>query len=373
MRILILCDHYPLSPRVIKMRNSLMELYPNSIVRVFAWNRENNVVNEDYVETFNQSLGYGNKIKKALNLVRFIKQAGIYVKKFKPTYIHAIDVEMLLTSVLISNGQKIIYEVYDIKFFRNKILNEIREKTEFFALKKYVDSMILASPFFEIYYNDNKMQNIKKVTINNKPSKEVLLKKRSNYMAQYKGKIENKLVVGFIGTIRYKEILINLINASKELDNIVILLAGDGPYFEHIKTYINENGFKSKVIMTGRYSNYDLKDIYDACDYIWAAYPNKDLNVKYAISNKFFESIIFRKKVIVSESTMLGEYVYKSDNGLTVNPYSVDDIMLLLKSLKRYECKKANNSLKEGLYWEDEHHKLLNIYHDSKEEMLMVK
>lgn len=366
MKILILCDHYPLSPRVKKVRNSLLKLYPSSTIKVFAWNRENNMVSEDYVVTFNQDIGYGNKLKKALNLPKFIKQAKIYAKKFNPTHIHAIDIEMLITSTLISSNENLIYEVYDIKFYKPRIIKLIREKIETFIIRKHIKGIIFASPFFDIYYTQIGIRDIQKIVLNNKPSSNMIGSRETSYMNQFEVLLEGKCVIGFIGTVRYQNILINLIDASRSLDNIAILIAGDGPSYNYIKDYIEDNDLGNKVIMTGRYEIEDLKTIYDACDYVWAAYPNEDLNVKYAVSNKFFESMVFGKKVIVSELTMLGDMVEEMDVGYTVNPYDVEEIYDLLKVLEKKYNKKSYMSFDEGLFWEDEEIKLLNIYQDSK-------
>ena len=361
MKILILCDHYPLSPRVKKLRNSLLKLYPGSVVKVFAWNRENNLVKEDYVETFNQNIGYGNKIGKALNLVKFLRNSKLCIKKFKPTHVHAIDIEMLIVSGLILKNEKLIYEVYDIKFYKPKIVKFIREKIETFFIKKYVNSIIFASPFFDNYYTQIGIENILKVTLNNKPSCEMLECKDSHYMNPFKKFLDGKLVIGFIGTVRYSDILINLIDSSRTLDDIIILIAGNGPSYNYIKDYITHNDLKYKVIMTGRYESNDLKSIYNVCDYIWAAYPNNDFNVKYAISNKFFESMVFNKKVIVSRDTMLGDYIEKENVGFTIDPYNTKQIIDLLRSLNKSNI---NNNIvfDDGLYWEDEEEKLSNIY-----------
>ncbi|QUH19067.1 glycosyltransferase [Alkaliphilus sp. B6464] len=362
MKILILCDHYPLSPRVKKVRNSMINQHENCEIKVFAWNRESKPVMEDYVEVFNQNIEYGNKKDKAINLARFTLKAKEYFNKFNPDYIHAIDFEMLISSVIISRKAKIIYEVYDIKFLRNKVLNWIREKLELNIIKKYVSAMVLASPYFEIYYNSKGINKITKITINNKPSKRLETFKSNEYMLPYESTLKNKTVIGFVGTIRYKNILLNLINAANNIENIIILLAGSGPNFNDIKEYIETNNLQHKVIMTGRYQELDLPSIYNVCDYIWAAYPNKDINVKYAISNKFFESIIFKKRVIVSEKTMIGQSVIDLNIGYTVDPHDVVEIISLLTLFDKGYRFDSSVMFDNSLFWEDEEVKLLNIY-----------
>lgn len=362
MKILMLSDHYPLSPRVKKIRNSILKLYPESDIKVFAWNRENTTKAEDYVETFNQDLGYGNKLSKLFNLFKFKKNAIIFFDEFKPDYVHAIDLEMCIVARGISKKVRLIYEVYDIKFFGNKILNCIREKLELTIIKNYISGMILASPYFKIYYNGKGASKIDKIIINNKPSNSIKSNKSEGFMSNYMDLLRDKIVIGFIGTIRYKDILLNLINSVKDNDKVKILLSGSGPHLNFIKEYVEKNNLQDKVIMTGRYKEADLEEIYDACDYIWAAYPNKDLNVKYAISNKFFESIVFNKKVIVSENTMLGDSVLALKKGYVVNPYAPKDIEALIEKLEINKHKLEKWSFGKGFFWEDEELELKKIY-----------
>lgn len=360
MKVLILCDHYPLSPRVKKTRDSLLKLYPDCIVKIYVWNRNNQAVSEDYVVSFNQNLGYGNKLKKLLNLFNFIKRAKQFSRIFKPTYIHAIDVEMLITSAFVKNKSKIIYEVYDIKFLNNKLLNQLRERIEFFIINKFNTYMILASPYFELYYS--KLKYIKKIVINNKPSIKSLNRKNYGYMIKYEPYLQGKRVIGFIGTVRHEAILLNLINAAIKIGDIVILIAGQGPSYNPIKKYIEDNRLEKKAILTGRFDECDLKKIYESCDYIWAAYPSKDLNVKYAISNKYFESIVYKRKIIVSDSTYVGDYVNKLNIGYTVNPYDEIKIEKLLRILEKKYDYTEPKELREHLWWEDEEKEFLKIY-----------
>lgn len=362
MKILILCDHYPLSPRVKKIRNSLLKNMHEAEIQVFAWNRAHVEVEEDFVISFDQEIGYGNRLNKIKNFKKFISHARKYSESFKADFIHAIDLDMLIATMCLYKNSKLIYEVYDIKFLHNKILNSVREKIEAYIMNKKVDGIILASPFFECYYKKIGVKKVEFVVINNKPNKNILSNQTDNYLTNYNKAIQNKSVIGFVGKIRYKEILINLIESIKYEPNTAILLAGDGADYDYINKYINENELSSRVIMTGRYDQANLKTIYDACDYIWAAYPNKNLNVKYAISNKFFESLIFNKNIIVSNNTEIGRLVKQLKLGYTVDPYNRNNIMKLISSLDTTEKQTKKFKVEKNLFWEDEEQELEKIY-----------
>lgn len=362
MKILIICDHYPLSPRVKKIRESLIKLYQEAEVKVVAWNRNNDNIKEDYVVSLNQKIGYGNTCKKFMNLYKFMKIVRKEIKLFKPTYIHAVDFEMLLIASLVVNRSKIIYEVYDIKFFSNKIVNKFRENIEKFIIKNRVDDIILASPYFEKYYISYGTGQKNIIILNNKPSINYIKNSRKGYMGNYENILKDKITVGFIGTIRYRNILLNLINAAKEIDSVVIFLVGSGPDYKYLLNYIENNNMKDKVVMTGRYEMRDLEEIYKSLDYIWGVYPNNDNNVKYAISNKFFESQLFNKEIIVANETFLGDEVVKKRLGYSISPYNLENIKKLLSQLEKKKNLDNTRVSDKKLYWEDEEEKLLKIY-----------
>lgn len=125
--------------------------------------------------------------------------------------------------------------------------------------------------------------------------------------------------VVFLGVIRYFDILKNLIDAMKYCDGMNCILYGDGPDFEKVKKY--SHGLNN-IFIKGRYENNQLSDIYAEADVVWAVYPDKDYNVRFAISNKFHESINFVKPCIFARNTELGKYVMEKEIGFTVNPYS---------------------------------------------------
>src|SRR5699024_4166146 len=114
------------------------------------------------------------------------------------------------------------------KSFNNKIINKLREIIEFYLIKNKVKSVIFASPFFNYYY---KIEDKPIITLNNKPSKKLIKKQRKNYIAPYLTVLQNKMVVGFIGTVRYEDILYLLIDTVENNKEVVLLIAGNGPSY----------------------------------------------------------------------------------------------------------------------------------------------
>lgn len=352
MKILIVIDHYPISPRCKKIAESYKKVL-NADVKIVAWNRKNICKNDnDEIFLINSNIGYGNALKKLNGLVFFRSKLMKIIDEYNPDIVHSIDFEMRLVVNTIKNKFKNIYEIYDVKFLNNKYLNYILRNIDNYIFKRS-DMIIYASPYFSSQYPK---LSLEEVVINNKPNKtDININKRDK---------DNKITISFIGTIRYYEILKNLIDVCKNNDNVQVMLSGDGPDLNKIKEYIIKNDIRN-VILTGRYNIKDIDKLYLKSDLIWSAYP-MDENVKIAISNKFFESILYRKPIIVSNFTMLGEEVEKKNIGFSLNPHDKNDIENLIKLITENK-NEINNKIKsisninENLFWEDEEIKLEKI------------
>lgn len=358
-KVLMLVDHYPLSPRALKMRKTIIT-NDNVEVKIFVWNRRSLKINEEFVEGFNSKTGYGNFFRTLMDLPRYLYNSKKFIEKYQPDIIHAVDYTSLNATPIKSEYTKIIYEIYDIKFFNNAIVNKYREYKETKLINERVDSIIIASPFFEEYYKSKLFIDREYLVINNMPSEKITSSQRVYIPIEHnKEKLKDKIIISFIGRVRYKEILLNLLNAIQSKNNIILLIAGDGPDLNDIKKYINDNDMIDKVIVTGSFEESDLTNIYSYTDFVWAAYPNKDTNVYYAISNKYFESIVFKKPIIVSQGTKLGEYVSENNTGMIVNPYSVNDIEKLLDDLGKVDIMPSSN---EVIFWESEENRVIKLY-----------
>lgn len=157
-----------------------------------------------------------------------------------------------------------------------------------------------------------------------------------------------------------------LMDVVSSIENVNLIIHGAG-IGDDLSTYKNTKQFKSIDLNTKGYKYEEMGELLRNTDLIWAAYPSKDFNVKYAISNKFFESFVFNIPAIYSNKTELGKLVSDNNIGFTVDPYSYNSIRSLLEKVKMNknlleEVKLSQLQFtKNELFWEEQEYKLVEF------------
>ncbi len=333
-KICLIDSTYPINTRTNKIYNSLIRAFGKENVFVIAWNRDGRKINQNnnyYI--FEKNAPYGNKFRKLIFLFSFMDfiQKVINEKHFDVVIASHWET-LVLVSKIKPKDTKLLYENLDIptasNFFILKLLQYIERK----ALKK-TDAVIFASRFFVPLYDYFSKE---KFLLENKPDKQIIIDETIKH---------DSFNVVFLGVIRYLDVLKNLVDAIDNLNGVRLIIWGDGPDYEELKRISNG---KENAFIKGRYENSQLAKIYSEADLIWAVYPNEDFNVKYAISNKFHESINIGKPCIYADKTELGKFVNSKKLGFIVNPYSVTEIKALLEKIKnnREDIKEISKNLR---------------------------
>lgn len=344
-KVLLLDSAYPVNVRNRKIIQTLGKM---AEVRFCAWNRDGRAVKpQDEQEYIYAKISrYGARFKKVLNLIGFAWFIRKSIKNYKPTVIIASHWDMLVIAALFApKGSRIIYENLDMPTASNDLLRKLPEFLERMALKK-ADAIMFASRFFEPEYP---FFTGEKVIVENKP-----------YQAEFaltgesQGKVNPEPVITFLGTVRYADIMKRLIDAVKDLP-AQLQVWGDGPDEALLRQYAE--GIKN-VTFYGRYEYSHISQIYNQSDLIWAVYPSRDHNVKFAISNKYHECILFTTPGVFAEDTKLGDLVTSEGIGFTVDPYSVESIREMIRKINAdrlilEQCADKLRQNTENRFWED--------------------
>lgn len=321
MRILLVDECYPLNTRNTKILKSFSSIYRDCEIHVLTWDRLSEYTREKEDgnmwewHIYTRHAVYGNKMQKLAGLFGYRSFCVRTIRKITPDIIVASHWNNLLMLPSIDyKKQMLIYENLDAPTgpaFGRFLLNRI----ERFYMKKALT--IHASRFYSLIYP----RKYRQLVLENKP----------NIDAKAVGYSPGKpLRIAYLGNIRYLNILKNLADALRGDERFVLYYHGGGPDFLTLREYVSG---ESNIIMTGSYRYDDIEHLYANADIIWSAYPNRDFNVRYAISNKFHESLAYAVPAIYAGNTCLGEYASSNGLGFQVNPYDVESIRCLLNEI----------------------------------------
>lgn len=321
IRFLIIDSAYPINTRNIKIANSLCKHYSDREVQMIfcAWNREDkNITSPNNYYIYKKYSPGGQLLRKLFNLFGYFRYLKKCNKCVSPDVIVASHWDMLfLSSIFKKKSQILIYENLDIPSADSSVLLTVLKIVERFALRN-TDMIVFASRFYKSLYRSEKYVHS---ILENKP----LLS--ASHISEHERNATRKINISYIGGVRYLEILKNLVSAVKDNSDVNLFFHGEGHDLKALEKY--SEGIDN-VYFTGRYEYDKIEYLYYNSDIVWAAYPNKDCNVKYAISNKFHESLHYNVPCIFSEKTSLGDLVLRKEIGFVVDPYSVEKIRELL-------------------------------------------
>lgn len=237
--------------------------------------------------------------------------------------------DLLLFSHFISYGNqyRIRHQVRDLHSLQlsNTLISKFFVFIESILLRK-VESIIISSPEFNNKYY-KKIYKGEVIVLENTPLKTTW----KGFKKKKKGDVFN---IGFIGIIRYKESLYQLVEAVESLYakgmNINVLFAGGGGV-EDLKTHINNF---SLFEFKGAYEySKDIKRLYSKLDLIYAVYDNQDKNCQLAMPNKFYESIISKIPIMVASGTFVASEVERLGIGKSVKTGDAINLELLLSQI----------------------------------------
>lgn len=125
-----------------------------------------------------------------------------------------------------------------------------------------------------------------------------------------------KKVVLTIGGIRDYSSNVEVIKGLANNPGYVVSFVGRGPAAEPLEKYCKENGIEN-VTFKGYYEKEEEAGYVKEASFMNIFYPRK-LSHDTAVSNRFYNSLIFRKPMIVTKGTTQGDYAEKYNVGVAL-------------------------------------------------------
>lgn len=212
------------------------------------------------------------------------------------------------------------------KEYKGKYLFDIRDYTfeKFLPYKRIVDNLIKKSGL---------------TTISSKgfmdfldPSEKIVINHNMNFnkTVETPAPLKNKQVinVGFVGQVRYYDENVELIKQLKNTFKYQLWYIGKPTADCDLEGYCAQNEI-TNVSFIGKYNNEQKPELYKSIDMVNSIYGDDSLEVTTALPNRLYEACLFKKPIISSKKTFLGEVIHQYKLGLVVD-VEKDNVLSIL-------------------------------------------
>lgn len=273
---------------------------------VLFWNREllRRNLPENYI-SFNYESDYNKQPYKKINdFIHFSKWCREQITKRK---YEKLIVLLTLTGFFIADLL--------INEYKNKYIFDIRDYSyEHFKLFYYIEKKIINNSFFTCISSEafkEFLPNYNYMICHNFRSED--LKNRKLFKKKGYGCTLN---IVFVGCLRYFNHQINIIDKLKNDTRFNVFYHGSGPEYEKYIQYCNKNNVNN-VFFTGRYNDSEKFILLKDADILNNSYMSpKYMEVKYAISNKYYDGLIYGIPQLVEKDTYKHKLVEKNGLGI---------------------------------------------------------
>ena len=295
-------------------------------VSVLGWDRESNITEKKEILTLEHGMVkivrfgipaiFGGGIKKnLLPLTKFQISLHKWLKKHKNEYeiIHSFD--------------------FDTGFIANKIAKKYNKQLVYHILDFYVASHNIPNGFLK-----SKIKNAEFAIINNADATIICTEKRREQIA---GTTPKKLEIihntpkainqtsdsfsEIRNSNRCKIVYVGILAGSRFLREIIKFVEQDERFEFHIGGFgIMENEVAEaakkceRIFYYGKLPYDKTLSLEQACDIMTAIYDPKVPNHKFAAPNKFYESLMLGKPVIMAYNTGFDEIIKKNNIGCLI-------------------------------------------------------
>lgn len=300
-------------------------------VEILCWDRENEYINklDEHIDgvkirRFFPYSKYGSGLRQIKPYIKFIFELKNYLRKVEYKYLHCHDLDGVIAGYLVNdNKAKLIFDMHE--FYEG-----IRGNNKKSLLIKLIVLFFQNKSNWIVYINDIQIDKISK-----KNKRKLVYLPNYPDLNDYKlneKKSDEKLRISYIGSVRQYNELKNLIDACKEIENVVVAIHGMGVAYEKLKS-ISHN--YNNLLLTGVFDITQSSELYNTTDVLYAVYPMDSVQNKKSYPVKFYEAIITKTPIIVNKGSILEEFLYDNDIGFVVNGEDINEIRDLIVSISQ--------------------------------------
>lgn len=275
-------------------------------------------------------------------------KGGIFNKataylRFKEFVINVLEKNNYDKVVILSTVPAVVLSKYLFKHFDGKYLFDFRDYSfeRFLPYKKLVDKLIDRSQLTTISsrgFLDFLEENEKIVVNHNIPFVDA-----ESTMVDLKNK--QVFNIGFIGGVRYYDENVALINSLKNTFRYQIWYIGQPAKGCDLQSYCAQNEI-TNVSFIGKYNNAQKQEYYKCIDIINSIYGSDSLEVTTALPNRLYEACIYKKPIISSKKTYLGELIHNYNLGVVIDVEKDDVLTIINDYINNFDVTKFEDGCK---------------------------
>ena len=354
-------------PPVEKMANTLLS--HGHSVTILAWDRSNTYAergsikklanSETEIVHFGIPAKYSGGIKanfKGLLLFQMRIIRWLFRHRREYDAVHAFDFDTGFASMICCKllRKKLIYHVLDYyaegHILPGRLLNSI---IEFFEIR------VINSANATVICTEKRKEQIRKAS----PRKLYVIHNTPDSVQQMDTSFQvngctGKLKLVYVGVLSRMRLLKETVEVVSKMDDVEMHIGGFGEYEDWMQKAAEQY---SNVFFYGKLQYSETLALEKQCDIMMAVYDPSIRNHKYAAPNKFYESIMLGKPIIMAYDTGHDDIITKNDIGI-LTEYSESGIRDAI-----YALEKRRNE------WNDMGKRAMNLYNSNYSWTIMTE
>ena len=275
------------------------------------------------------------------------------------------DLDTLLANYLISKTQnkKLVYDSHELFTEVPELVNRPKTQKIWLMLEQNIlpklKNTYTVCQSIADYYNEKYATNfkvIKNVPVCLKNNDKILLTEALH------GKPKTIIYQGALNIGRGLELMIETV---QYLENIQLIIIGDGDITEKLKSLVTQKKLVEKVFFLGKKTPEELRKITPLADLGISIEEDLGLNYRYALPNKIFDYIHASIPILVSDLPEMKHIVLEYQVGEIINNRKPKELAKQIESILRTKKHSWKRNLKiaaSNLQWQKEEEVLHSIF-----------
>ena len=175
----------------------------------------------------------------------------------------------------------------------------------------------------------------------------------------------NRKIILYQGAVNIGRGLEWVIDAMPFVENVVLVIIGDGDILNELKERVKNLQLEEKVVFLGRISGAELHKYTPSADLGLCLLENRGLNYYYSLPNRIFDYLHAGVPVLATDFPEIANIVKTLSTGMLVNHYEPEYLAEVINDffIKGFDARRFAEIAKE-FCWEEEEKVMLNIIAD---------